>query len=272
VIWATRSREHIGHGSPVPCHRLLASEDPALPQGSAVREAHHRAGIADFSPVRRLADRGERGASLTELPEGACVAKVQPRQRGRPQSRRRLVAQIVHYCVPRLVTAGSLTLRPLVSQITPNRVAVEYVLTPVDNFASYADFAVSPGVMPDGAVSRLTVADDQPAAEPRNCCSAGTKSLVDSPRRNSNGNTSDNFGVLRAHGGRIAEEKRLRSPVFSSTRRSFTRGALTCTSPADVDIVRSACKPLRTISRRPAPSRAGHAGGADHLDPIERSF
>ena len=105
------------------------------------------------------------------------------------------------------------------------------------------------------AVSRLTVADDKPAAEPRNCSSAGTKSPVDRPCRYSSGSTSEIFGDLRAHGGRIAEENRFRSPVVSSTRWSFTRGALTSTGPADVDTVRSAWKPLRTTSRRPASSR-----------------
>jgi hypothetical protein len=39
---------------------------------------------------------------------------------------------------------------------------------------------------------------------------------------------------LRHQGGRIAEENRLRSPVASSTRLSFTRGAFTSTTPAAV--------------------------------------
>ncbi|GDY80246.1 hypothetical protein SAV31267_097310 [Streptomyces avermitilis] len=39
---------------------------------------------------------------------------------------------------------------------------------------------------------------------------------------------------LRHHGDRIAEENRLRSPVDSSTRLSFTRGAFTSTAPATV--------------------------------------
>ncbi|GAA2062927.1 hypothetical protein GCM10009839_87700 [Catenulispora yoronensis] len=77
---------------------------------------------------------------------------------------------------------------------------------------------------------------------------------MDSPCRYSSGGTSAIFGVLRAHGGRIAEENRLRSPVNGSTRLSFTRGALTVTGPAEVAMVRSAWKPLRT-SRRPAASR-----------------
>lgn len=40
--------------------------------------------------------------------------------------------------------------------------------------------------------------------------------------------------ALAAPGGRIAEENRLRSPVSSSTRLPFTRGAFTSTTPAAV--------------------------------------
>lgn len=61
---------------------------------------------------------------------------------------------------------------------------------------------------------------------------AGPKSLVDSPCRYSNGNTSVTFGVLRAHVGRIAEENRHRCPVSGSTRLSVTRGAMSSTAPA----------------------------------------
>jgi hypothetical protein len=39
---------------------------------------------------------------------------------------------------------------------------------------------------------------------------------------------------LRHQGGSIADENRLRSPVASSTRLSFTRGAFTSTVPAAV--------------------------------------
>jgi hypothetical protein len=42
------------------------------------------------------------------------------------------------------------------------------------------------------------------------------------------------LGDLRHHGGRIFEENRIRSPVASSTRLSFTRGAVTSTGPAAV--------------------------------------
>jgi hypothetical protein len=37
---------------------------------------------------------------------------------------------------------------------------------------------------------------------------------------------------LRHHGGKIAEENRIRSPVAGSVRLSLTRGAITCTAPA----------------------------------------
>jgi hypothetical protein len=40
------------------------------------------------------------------------------------------------------------------------------------------------------------------------------------------------FGVLRAHGGKIAEENCLRCPVSGSVRLSLTRGAVTSTAPA----------------------------------------
>ncbi len=83
-------------------------------------------------------------------------------------------------------------------------------------------------------VSRVIVAGDRPAAEPRNCSSAGPKSPLDSPCRYSNGNTSATRGDFRAHAGRIAEENRPRSPVTSSTRLSLTRGARTGTVPATV--------------------------------------
>ncbi len=43
------------------------------------------------------------------------------------------------------------------------------------------------------------------------------------------------FGVLRAHGGKIAEENCLRSPVSGSVRLSLTRGAVTSTAPVVAD-------------------------------------
>ena len=46
------------------------------------------------------------------------------------------------------------------------------------------------------------------------------------------------FGVFRAHGGKIAEENRLRSPVTGSVRLSLTRGAVTSTAPALVSTSR----------------------------------
>jgi hypothetical protein len=73
---------------------------------------------------------------------------------------------------------------------------------------------------------------DSPAADPRNWPSAGTKSPDDNPGKYSSGSTSVTFGVLRAHGGRIADENRIRCPACGSVRLSFTRGAVTSTAPA----------------------------------------
>jgi len=85
----------------------------------------------------------------------------------------------------------------------------------------------------------LVITDaESPAAEPRNCPSAGPKSPVERPCRYNSGNTSLIFGVLRHHGGRIAEENRTRCPVSGSVRRSLTRGALTSTAPALVSTSR----------------------------------
>jgi hypothetical protein len=98
--------------------------------------------------------------------------------------------------------------------------------------------------------------EDRPAAEPRNWPSAGTKSPDDRPCRYSSGSTSPTCGVLRAHGGKIAEENRARSPVSGSVRLSFTRGAVTCTAPALVSTVRVSAVPLRTTIRRPFSSRS----------------
>ena len=68
------------------------------------------------------------------------------------------------------------------------------------------------------SVSRVITDGDSPAEEPRNCPSVGTKSPLDSPCRYSSGSTSVIFGVLRAHGGKIAEQNRFRSPVAGSVR------------------------------------------------------
>jgi hypothetical protein len=106
------------------------------------------------------------------------------------------------------------------------------------------------------SVSLVTVDDDSPALLPRNCPSAGTKSPLDRPCRYSSGSTSLTCGVLRAHGGRIAEENRIRSPEAGSVRLSFTRGAVTSTAPALVSTVRGPAVPLRTTRRRPSSSRS----------------
>ena len=75
------------------------------------------------------------------------------------------------------------------------------------------------------------------------------------PCRYINGNTSVTFGDLRAHGVRIELRNRHRSPS-SSTRLSFTLGAVTSIGPAAVVIVRGSARPLRTTSRWPRSSRS----------------
>jgi hypothetical protein len=79
---------------------------------------------------------------------------------------------------------------------------------------------------------------DKPFVEPRNRPSAGTKSPLDRPCRYSSGSTSVIFGVLRAHGDRITEANRARSPVSGSIRLSSTRGTVTATAPAPVSTSR----------------------------------
>jgi hypothetical protein len=79
---------------------------------------------------------------------------------------------------------------------------------------------------------------DNPAPEPKNASSAGTKSPVDSPCRYSSGSTSATLGLLRHHGGSSTERNRARSPVTGSTRRSSTRGARTGITPAAVSTSR----------------------------------
>src|SRR5512132_1820438 len=76
------------------------------------------------------------------------------------------------------------------------------------------------GVVCHCAVSRVIVAADRPAEEPRNCSNAGPKSELDKPCRYSSGITSATCGDFLAHAGRIAEENRLRSPVSASMRLS----------------------------------------------------
>ena len=85
----------------------------------------------------------------------------------------------------------------------------------------------------------MITAADRPADEPRNWPRAGTKSPLDRPCRYSSGSTSVIFGVLRAHGGKIAEENRCRSPVAASVRLSLTRGTVTSTAPALVSTSRA---------------------------------
>ena len=46
------------------------------------------------------------------------------------------------------------------------------------------------------------------------------------------------FGVFPAHGGKIVEENRFRSPVTGSVRLSLTRGMVTSMAPALVSTSR----------------------------------
>jgi hypothetical protein len=105
----------------------------------------------------------------------------------------------------------------------------------------------------------VITAADNPAAEPKNAASAGTKSPVDSPCRYNSGSTSATFGLRRHHGGKITDRNRTRPPVAGSTRRSSTRGARTLTAPAAVVTCRWRAWPLRTTSRRPPSSRSSPA-------------
>src|SRR5258708_12880912 len=103
------------------------------------------------------------------------------------------------------------------------------------------------------SVSLVITEDDRPADEPRNWPSAGTKSPDDRPCRYSSGSTSASCGVLRAHGGKIAEENLIRPPVAGSVRLSLTRGAATPTPPAPVSTVRRSPPPVRTTTPPPPP-------------------
>ena len=57
------------------------------------------------------------------------------------------------------------------------------------------------------------------------------------------------FGVFRAHGGKIAEENRCRSPVAGSKRLSLTRGTVTSTAPA---LVSTSLRPVRAVAHHQA--------------------
>ena len=98
-------------------------------------------------------------------------------------------------------------------------------------------------------VSRWMVDALSPAALPKNSAKAGSKSLLELPRRYNTGSPSVTLGERRAQGGRIALVKRRLS------RRSWTRGAWISSSPAAVVTVRGAVTPLRTTSACPASSR-----------------
>jgi hypothetical protein len=69
------------------------------------------------------------------------------------------------------------------------------------------------------SVSFVITEEDRPAPVPRNWPSAGAKSPEDSPCRYSSGSTSLTCGVLRAHGGRIAELNLSRANVVCKIRQ-----------------------------------------------------
>ncbi len=72
---------------------------------------------------------------------------------------------------------------------------------------------------------------------------------MERPRRYRIGSTSPTFGERRAYAGRILELNFLRSPVPSSMRLSFTRGALTGRVPEPTVTRRSLLRPFRTTKR-----------------------
>lgn len=76
-------------------------------------------------------------------------------------------------------------------------------------------------------VSRVIVAGDKPASEPRNCSNAGAKSEDDRPCRYNSGNTSTTRGDFRDQAGKSTDANRFRSPVTGSVRLSLIRGART---------------------------------------------
>ena len=59
------------------------------------------------------------------------------------------------------------------------------------------------------AASRVIVAADKPAADPRNCSNAGPKSLLDRPCKYNSRSTSATCGDFRAHAGLFEERQEL---------------------------------------------------------------
>src|SRR3954447_10579566 len=93
---------------------------------------------------------------------------------------------------------------------------------------------------------------DRPAEVPRNCSNAGAKSRLDRPCRYSNGNTSVIFGLLRHHGGRIAEENRLRCPGGYARAHGSQDGAEVSAAGGGVldEIVREAARAMLAAALR----------------------
>ena len=91
------------------------------------------------------------------------------------------------------------------------------------------------------------------------------------PLRYRIGSTSVTFGDRRAYAGRILEENRWRSPVSSSTRLSFTRGARTGSVPEPTVTRRSRARPLRTTSRFPSSSSSSSLNCSTYSSASARS-
>jgi hypothetical protein len=87
------------------------------------------------------------------------------------------------------------------------------------------------------SVSRVIIAADSPAAEPRNCPSAGTKSPLDRPYSYSSGGTSVIFGHLRPR-WQDGRGEPLQLPVCGSVRSSLTRRTAISITPALVNTSR----------------------------------
>src|SRR4029078_6876148 len=93
-------------------------------------------------------------------------------------------------------------------------------------------------------------AESPPAPLPSNATSASSKSPVEIPLRKRIGISTSRLFERRAYGGRIADEKRMRSEP--SPTRSRTRGQRTVTRPMPVTISRSGKCPWRTSRWRPS--------------------
>src|ERR1700745_2916428 len=86
------------------------------------------------------------------------------------------------------------------------------------------------------------------------------------PVVNSSGSTCSTCEVLRAPGGRIADEKRRRSPVSGATRRSLPRGARVLSEARSAGTAMPHPQPAPVLSARVSePSAVGLDPGAQRL-------